>query len=60
MISDRFIQMHGKNVNPKTLGINITLLQVINGECLKGQEVFYSQTNSRIESYQIEWTRKTV
>lgn len=57
VIRDRFIQIYGENINKKSLGVNIALLQVVNGDTLEGKEVYYSRDTSTIVSYDITWKR---
>ena len=55
---DSFLSLRGKNINNKHIGIDVALLQVINGgNKMIGYEAWFSTIHDEIDSEKMEWKR---
>lgn len=58
-IRDRFLIVHGRNQDRNSLGVHSELLEVIgDGKKMKGTKTWYSVSEQKIESMEVEWVKK--
>ncbi len=57
-IKDRFLYFNAKNIDKRTIGIHLELLEVIgDAKLMKGYGTWYSITNKHIQSKKYTWTQ---
>ena len=57
-LEDRLLSLRGRNIDNKHIGVDVALLEVINGgNTMLGYEAWFSTQNNRIDSEPVEWTR---
>jgi hypothetical protein len=57
-LRERFVALVGRNIDRRSLGTNVTLLEIVgDGKTMKGCDVWYSTTNKTIQSNEIVWVR---
>lgn len=57
-IEDLVLSLRGRNANSKRIGVNVALLEIVNGgKKLKGYEAWYSTITDCVDAEKIEWER---
>lgn len=57
-IEDLVLSLRGRNTNKKRIGINVALLEVVNGgKKMVGYEAWYSTITDSVDAEKIEWER---
>lgn len=58
-LRDRLVILGGNNINPKQLGRQVYLLEVVNGGMsLTGSSAWYSPTKQAVDHQYVDWVRK--